>query len=146
MQSGLTQWIFGAIIAAGLLVGCSGDDTPAPPEAHEQAVAFFNALYNDRDMEEAISLASEEHQEVLTYYGVPSSIGRYLYNMNFDQVVIEADSKGMSLYRDRNDTARVQLSFTGSLHNERRETVRDVVMVREDGDWRLDRVLSNPMQ
>lgn len=147
MQSGTTQWAMGMVIAVCAVVsGCSDDDAAAPPEAHEQAVAFFEALYNARDMEAAVELASEEHQEVLTYYGTPSSIGRYLYNMNFDQVAIEADSNGMSLYRDRSDTARVQLSFTGSLRNDRLETIRDVVMVRENGGWRLDRVLNNPMQ
>lgn len=146
MQSGITQWMVGMVIAACVLSGCSDDEEAAPPEAHEQAVAFFEALYNERDMEAAVELASEEHQEVLTYYGTPSSIGRYLYNMNFDQVAIEADSNSMSLYRDRSDTARVQLSFTGSLRNDQRETIRDVVMVRENGNWRLDRVLNNPMQ
>ncbi|MGX5914241.1 hypothetical protein ACR0ST_05860 [Aliidiomarina sp. Khilg15.8] len=146
MQSGISKWTVGLVMAVGVLSGCSNDDQPAPPEAHEQAVAFFHALYNERDMERVKELASEEHREVLAYYGVPSSIGRYLYNMNFDQVEVEADSSGMSLYRDRSDTARVQLNFTGTRHNQRHETLRDVVMVREGGDWRLDRVLNNPMQ
>ncbi|RUO25780.1 hypothetical protein CWE09_03350 [Aliidiomarina minuta] len=131
------------IILLSVMVGCSEEKRET--EAHEQAEAFFNALYNERDMEKVAELASEDYRRVLMHYGASSSIGRYLYNMNFDEVEIIADRRGISLYQDRADTARVQVSFTGMHAGRKRESLREVVMIRENGNWRIDRVLDGPM-
>lgn len=139
-----------SVIRAGFLmvllsaiIGCSEEKNET--EAHEQAEAFFNALYNERNMDKVAKLASEDYRRVLTHYGAPSSIGRYLYNMNFDEVEIVADRRGISLYQNRADTARLQVSFTGTQGGRKRESLREVVMIKENGNWRIDRVLEGPM-
>lgn len=131
------------IVLFSAMAGCAEEQNET--EAHEQAEAFFNALYVERDMDKVIELASEDYRRVLAHYGATSSIGRHLYNMNFDEVEVMADRRGISLYQNRADTARVQVSFAGTQGGQRRESLRDVVMVREDGDWRIDRVLDGPM-
>lgn len=111
------------------------------PQAHDIAIEFFDRLYNQRDLNGALELTSAEYRPVLERYGSIVAIGRYLYGMNFDEVTIEADSQGVQLYRDRAETARVQISFSGRQGQRHVETLRNVVMIQEDGEWRLSRVL-----
>lgn len=125
--------------------GCSDDHIQAPG-ADEWAIEFFHQLYNQRDLERAAALATPEYAEVLLRYGTVNAVGRYLYNMNFDHVEIEADRQGIDWYQQRPDMVRVQLSFSGYSGSRRFDYVRDVVMVREGSQWRLARVLDHPMR
>lgn len=136
--------VWAIFLAVNLLVGC-GDNRPAGPDAHEVALEFFDRLYNRNDLQGAAQLATSEYNQVLVRYGSVNAVGRYLYNMNFDQVELEADRLGIQLYREQSDTARVQISFSGTQGMKRYEALRDVVMVRENGSWRLSRVLDGPL-
>lgn len=110
-------------------------------EADEVAIAFFDRFYNQRDLPAAVNLATEEYQALFQRYGTVNAISRYLFNMNFDTVEIAADRHGMALYRSQADTARVQVSFSGMRYNQRVETLRDVVLVREADSWRVAKVM-----
>lgn len=130
-------------VAIWLLLGLAGCDSSVErgPDADEVAIEFFDRLYNQRNLESAAELASEEYKPLLLRYGTVNAVSRYLYNMNFDQVTIEADRQGIQLYREQSDTARVQMSFSGQRNNQRVETLRDVVLVRENNRWRVSRVM-----
>lgn len=124
-----------------ILSACDYNPLDRGPQAHDIAIEFFDRLYNQRDLESALELTSQEYRPVLERYGSIVAIGRYLYGMNFDEVTIEADSQGVQLYRERAETARVQISFSGRQGQAHVETLRNVVMVQEGGEWRLARVL-----
>ncbi|RAK01437.1 hypothetical protein [Aliidiomarina maris] len=130
-------------VAIWLLLGLAGCDSSVErgPDADEVAIEFFDRLYNQRNLESAAELASEEYRPLLSRYGTVNAVSRYLYNMNFDQVTIEADRQGIQLYREQSDTARVQVSFSGQRNNQRVETLRDVVLVRQNNRWRVSRVM-----
>ncbi|MCC5880061.1 MAG: hypothetical protein JJU03_09245 [Idiomarina sp.] len=129
------------LVTLGFLLSACGHPLDTGPQAEDIAIEFFDRLYNQRDLEGALDLTAVEYRPVLERYGSITAIGRYLYSMNYEQVTIEADSQGVQLYRDQSDTARLQLSFSGIQDKRRVETLRNVVMVREDGEWRLARVL-----
>lgn len=128
------------LAAVFLITGCDTNDDTGP-EAHDVAIEYFELLYNQRDLPAALELTSNDYRPILERYGSIAAIGSYLYDMNYDQVTIEADEQGIQLYRDQAETARVQLSFSGLQGKRKVETLRNVVMVREDGEWRLSRVL-----
>lgn len=129
------------VVALFLLSACDYNPLDRGPQAHDIAIEFFDRLYNQRDLESALELTSEDYRPVLERYGSIVAIGRYLYGMNYDEVTIEADSQSVQLYRDRAETARVQISFSGRQGQRHVETLRNVVMVQENGEWRLSRVL-----
>lgn len=142
LQQQLTALLLfiGTLCMAGTLTGCQpAIDTG--PDADEVAIAFFDRLYNQRELEHALALTTTDYHSVLERYGTINAISRYVFNMNFDEVVIEADTRGISLYRERAETARLQLSFRGTRYNQRVETLRDVVLVRENGRWRISKVM-----
>lgn len=130
-------------VAIWLLLGLAGCDSNVErgSDADQIAIEFFDRLYNQRNLESAAELASEEYKPLLLRYGTVNAVSRYLYNMNFDQVTVEADRQGIQLYREQSETARVQVSFAGQRNNQRVETLRDVVLVRENNRWRVSRVM-----
>ena len=128
--------LFIALIASGCKPAAERAD-----EADEVAIAFFERFYNQRDLSAALDLTTAEYQAVLARYGTVNAISRYLFDMNFDSVEIAADRHGIALYRNQTDTARVQVSFSGRRDNQRIETLRDVVLVRQAGHWRVAKVM-----
>ncbi|RUO34777.1 hypothetical protein [Aliidiomarina soli] len=132
------------VMGALLLTGC-WEQKIQEPEAHERAIDYFELLYNERDIEAAAKLATEEHRQLIMRYGSVASVGRYLYNMDFDHVEVNADRQGVTLFNEQANTARVQVSLGGVSGSRRVETIRDVLMVREGGKWYLARILDGPM-
>lgn len=139
-MTNLVQRALCVLVVGLLVVGCEHPRNRGP-QADLIAVEFFDRFYNQRDLEHALELTTDEFQLLLERYGTINAIGRYLFNMNFDEVTIEADRQGIGMYRERSDTARVQLSFSGTRNNQRVETLRDVVLVREGVSWRVSRVM-----
>lgn len=110
----------------------------------EVAAQFFEALYNERDMDRVISLASESHQRLLERYGTPSAVGRYMYNLSYDSVQVSAERPTGAVYGTQADTIRLQVALTGMSQGRRNDSLREVVLIQEDGRWKLDRVLDSP--
>lgn len=130
-----------AICWAAVMLSACDNRIEMGPDPHEIAIEFFDLFYNERDLDGALALASKEYRPILERYGTINAISRYMFNMNFDEVMIEADRQGVQLYREQADTARVQVSFAGVRGNSRQDTLRDVVMVREGSRWRVSRVI-----
>ena len=127
-------------IALLLLSGCQ-PSAERGAEADKVAIEFFERFYNQRDLPAALNLTTEEYRALLERYGTVNAISRYLFDMNFDSVEIAADRLGIALYRNQADTARVQVSFSGIRDRQRVETLRDVVLVRQAGSWRVVKVM-----
>lgn len=131
-------------LLAVLLTAC---DTPAAltkKGPHEIATAYFNALYNERNLNRAIELSSHRNRELIEHYGNTVSVGRYMYNMSFDQVDVTAERPTGIVYMNRNNTVRIQVAFSGYNGTDRYDEVREVVMIDQEGEWRLERVLDSP--
>lgn len=135
------------IIILSLIFTIAGCDTAteiSKKGPHEVAIAYFEALYNDRDLEKVMELSSLRNRELIEHYGNTVSIGRYMYNMSFDQVDITAERPTGIVYMNRDNTVRLQVAFTGYNGTDRYDEVREVVMIDQEGEWRLERVLDSP--
>ena len=49
---------------------------------------FFQAIYNDKDLEKAQSMSTKEFANLIGSYGTARQVGRTLFNMSFDKVLI----------------------------------------------------------
>lgn len=134
-----------AVLSTLLLSGCLKTEIEEP-KAHTRAIEYFEIFFNDRDLEAAAKLATDEHADLILSYGSVASVGRYLYKMRFDEVEVNADWQGVTMFNQQPNTARVQMSFGGTVDGERVETVREVVMVRQNNNWYLARLLDGRMR
>ena len=53
----------------------------------EVAVAFFDALYNKKDVKEAASVCSPQLARIILHYKSSQAVARHLFNMKYDNVI-----------------------------------------------------------
>jgi hypothetical protein len=142
----LARWI--KLLACALLVflqSCGGEtpiDEIEDPEL--VAVAFFDALYNERDVEKAAKVCSPQLARIILHYRSPSEVGRHLFNMSYDTVTIKPDDSGVKVREQFKDSAIVVLYFDGYYDNNRFKDVKRLKMIQRDGKWVLDKILKDP--
>jgi hypothetical protein len=88
------RWILPLLL---LLVACS----ESTPKVNAQwgtpeyiATEFFHALYNDKDLEKAKQLSTEDYAALMESYGSVRQVNRTLMNMSFDSVEVRVNRSG----------------------------------------------------
>ncbi|RZM80004.1 hypothetical protein [Pseudoalteromonas rubra] len=129
-----------------MLSGCGGDDAASGDKNTPgyAATVFFDALYNKKDMELALSRSTPRMGRIMRSYGTPSQFARNLVNMQYDQVTIEVDMTNQSLREQYGNEARINLIFTGMLHGEQVDDMRSVQLVKRKGEWYVDKINADP--
>ncbi|GAC14869.1 hypothetical protein [Aliiglaciecola lipolytica] len=112
-------------------------DTNTPDYA---AVAFFEHVYNDNNLNKAIAMSSERMAKLLKSYRTNRNVQRHVFNLMYDEVEIQPDTGNSVGRNEYAESAVVTLFFTGTLHDERVEDIRVIEMLRVDGEWLVDRI------
>ena len=106
--------------------------------------AFFHALYNERDVEKAASVCSPPIAKLLKHYRSVPSIGRYMFNMMYDEVEIKPDDSGVKVREQFKHSAIVTVYFDGIYQNQRIKDVKRVLLVEEGNRWIISEILKDP--
>jgi hypothetical protein len=135
------------LCAVFLLVGCGEDDsqritTVDNPET--VAIAFFDALYNERNVEKAASVCSPKLARLILHYRSPGAVARHLFNMSYDKVKITPDSTGVKVREQFKGDARITLYFDGYYQERRIQDVKLLSIIQRDGKWFIDKILKDP--
>ncbi|RZQ51750.1 hypothetical protein C1E23_17750 [Pseudoalteromonas phenolica] len=134
------------LFIALFLVGC-GSDEPARGDKNSPGYAatmYFDAIYNKKDFDAAIKIATPRMARIMRSYGTAKQFARNLVNLQYDSVTIEVDMTNQSLREQYGDNAKVNLVFTGMLRGEQVDDMRSVQMVRKKGNWYVDKVNPDP--
>ncbi|KKO45255.1 hypothetical protein WG68_11020 [Arsukibacterium ikkense] len=99
------------------------------------ATEFFHALYNEKDLDKAKSLSTEEFAALLASYVTARQAARTLLNMSYDEVTIEVNRSGQNLRQQYDNDADVTLVFSGQLDGRQVDNLRTVSMVKQSGKW-----------
>ncbi|ESP92257.1 hypothetical protein [Pseudoalteromonas luteoviolacea] len=128
------------------LTGCGNEDAGRGDKDTPgyTATMYFDALYNRKDMNAALKLATPRLARIMRSYGTPSQFTRNLVNMQFDHVTIELDMTNKSLREQYGTNAKVNLIFTGKLHGDQIDDMRSVQMIKRKGDWYVDKINPDP--
>lgn len=108
------------------------------------AIAFFNALYNEKDINKAASVCSPKMARIILHYRSHQAVARHLFNMSYDEVVIEPESKGVKVREQFKDQAKITVYFTGTYNKSIHKNVKRVSLVHLDGKWVIDAILKDP--
>lgn len=130
-----------------LLLSCA-EDNPAMSgsfAAPEHAAAeFFDAIYNQHDLELAKNLSTQPMADLIAHYGTPRQVARTLINMSYDEVTINVNRAGQNLREQYGDSTDVMLVFNGTFDNRTVNEMRVVRMVRLRGRWLVDEIRNDP--
>lgn len=130
-----------------VLIACGVDERKAISTVHNPeivAVAFFDALYNERNVEKASSVCSPKLRRLIFHYRSTEAIGRHLFNMSYDKVTVRPDDSGMKIREQFKGNAKVTVYFDGYYNDKRIKEVKRLAMVQIDGKWFIDDLLKDP--
>ena len=135
-----------ALIAALslFLTGCGEEEITEIANPELVAVAFFDALYNQKDVKKAASVCSPKLARIILHYKSPTAVGRHLFNMQYDKVEVKPDDSGVKVREQFKDDADVILYFDGYYNDERIKDVKRISLKQFDGRWVIDKILKDP--
>jgi len=130
-----------------LLSACGADDskkitTVDNPEV--VAMAFFDALYNEKNVEKAASVCSPKLARLVLHYRSAEAVARHLFNMSYDNVEMRPDSGGVKVREQFKGSANITMYFDGYYQDNRIKEVKRLAMIQRDGKWFIEKILKDP--
>ncbi|HBY88299.1 MAG TPA: hypothetical protein DEO86_20800 [Colwellia sp.] len=130
-----------------LLTACGEDNSKKITSVDNPelvAIAFFDALYNEKNVEKAASVCNPKLARLILHYRSPGAVARHLFNMSYDKVEIKPDSAGVKVREQFKDNANITIYFDGYYQNNRMKDVKRLAFIQRDGKWFIDKVLKDP--
>lgn len=127
------------------LTACNGEkEITEIDNPEEVAVAFFDALYNKKDVQTAAKVCSPQLARIILHYKSPMAVSRHLFNMKYDQVQIKPDDSGVKVREQFKDKAAITLYFEGTYNGDKIKDVKRVSLVQTSDGWLIDKILKDP--
>ena len=130
-----------------LLLTACGDDKDKITKIDNPelvAVAFFNAIYNEKNVQKAAQVCSPALARIILHYRSPQAVARHLFNMSYDSVTVTPDSSGVKVREQFKEQASITLYFDGFYQEDRIKDVKRISVIQSDGKWVIDKILKDP--
>lgn len=112
--------------------------------AEVSALKFFDAIYNENDIDIALNHATDRMSKLMRSYHTPKAVARHIINLRYEGDVLMEIDAGDSVGRQEFATRqRVSIYFSGHYQGDLIDELRTVQMIREDGVWRVDSILTD---
>jgi len=134
------------VLSLAFLFGCEQKEQSISEidNPEKVAVAFFNALYNEKDVQKAATVCSPKLARVILHYKSPQAVARHIFNMSYDQVEITPDDSGVKVREQFKDKAVITVYFNGTYNEDRLKDVKRLSLVQIEDRWVIDKVLKDP--
>ena len=133
-----------SFIVCLFLAACGDSVQTLGDSPGDTATAYFDALYNQKDLQKASTMATPNLSRIMKSYGTAKQFARNLVNLQYDEVVIEVDMTNMSVREQYGDNAKINLIFTGYFYGDKVDDMRSVKMLRKKGKWYIDKIVADP--
>lgn len=129
-----------------LLSACTeeSDEIQTSESPEIVAIAFFDALYNEKNVKKAAKVCSPKLSRIILHYKSPKAVARHLFNMSYDTVVASPDDSGVKVREQFKDAAVITIYFDGMYNDDRVKDVKRLSLIQIDGDWVIDKILKDP--
>lgn len=110
------------------------------------AIAFFDAIYNEKDINKAASVCSPKLSRLLLHYRTSQAVAKHLFNMSFEKVTdIKPDDTGVKVRERFKDKAVVTVYVEGYYNESKIKDVKRLLLIQDDdGQWVIDEILKDP--
>ncbi|GAB0112065.1 hypothetical protein [Pseudoalteromonas distincta] len=132
------------LITILFISGCGDIAKPESATPGDIASAYFDALYNQKDLQKASSMATPSMARIMKSYGTAKQFARNLINLQYDKVTIEIDMTNMSVRQQFGDHAKINIIFTGYFGSKKIDDIRTVKMIQKKGKWYVDKIMVDP--
>ena len=123
-------------------LGCNAEKTQG---AEEVAIAFFDAIYNEKDIKKAAALSTPSFSKEVQKYVTAKNAARRLLNMSFDTVKIDAALGDLKVREEFNTSGNLTLLFTGERFGKTYKELKRIKLIKKDNTWLVDKLLKDPV-
>ena len=109
------------------------------------ALAFFDAIYNEKDINKAASVCSPKLSRLLLHYRTSQAVAKHMFNMPFDKVAsISPDDSGIKVRERFKEKAIITVYLEGFYQENKIKDVKRLLLIQnDDGQWIIDEVLKD---
>lgn len=129
-----------------LVLGCDKDknDISTIDNPELVSIAFFDALYNEKDIKKASSVCSPKLSRIILHYKSSQAVGRHLFNMQFDKVEITPDDSGVKVREQFKDAAIITVFLEGTYRGDKVKDVKRLSLIQIEDKWVINKILKDP--
>ncbi|NTS78880.1 hypothetical protein HR060_18725 [Catenovulum sp. SM1970] len=140
--------VFVLYICILALSACGKSETEKAQEdgPYEVAFAFFDALYNQKNLDQALKYTTPRTARIMQHYKTSKAVQRHILNMKYDEVniVVNKDTRSGSVRLDSATKANVDVMFDGTYDGRVLRDMKTVEMVKQKGVWKVDEIKADP--
>lgn len=113
------------------------------PQAEAEAVtlAFFNAIYIQKDLQQAQRYVSPTLQSLLKHYAIPASVQRHLLNLSLTDVTTEIITLDPEIFSQFEQSQVVTIKLYGIKNNQTWIDDRSVKLYYSGNQWLISEIL-----
>jgi len=130
------------LLLSSLLLGCNSDEEKVEISEKQVVISFFNAIYNEKNAEKAISLSSANFKKELEKYHTAKNIARRLFDMRFDSVSLHTSAMKTQIINEYNVQVTMMVQFTGKRNGSDYKDFKKVRLIKENDKWLVDKLLA----
>ncbi|MBU2924864.1 hypothetical protein Q4530_00910 [Colwellia sp. 1_MG-2023] len=130
------------IMLTSLLSGCNANKEPKMSEK-QVATSFFNAIYNEKDIDKAIALSSADFKKEIEKYHTASNVARRLFNMSFDSVSLHTSAKKKQILDNYNIQVTMMIQFTGKRDGNSYKDYKKILLIKNKDQWLVDKLVED---
>jgi len=135
------KYIVVIFLSLTLLSACGEKEAEAAEK--EVAIAFFDAVYNQKNINKVIKLSSIKFQKEIKKYKTAKNLARRLLNLQFNSVEMTTAAQKTQIIDEHNTHVTMTVVFTGKRHDGTFKDFKKIRLVKENNVWVVDKIINN---
>jgi hypothetical protein len=131
------------ILFSVVFAGCNSDNKENEVNEKQVAVAFFDAVYNSKDINKIRKLSSDDFKDKISQYKTAKHFSRRVLNMQFDSVTMETAAAKTQIIDEFNVQVTMTVLFTGQRNGSTIKDYKKIRLIKKDNAWLVDKLLDN---
>lgn len=133
------------LIAMFITLAMSGCGSETNDNAEDVAIAFFDAIYNQNDINKAQKLCTTNFAKDISKYVTTKNVARRLFNMSFDSVKINTALGDLNVRSEFMNSGKLTILFTGQRYGKTYKDMKKIKLIKQGNTWLIDKLLADPM-
>lgn len=129
------------LLSSTIILGCNSEEKKVKVSEKQVAMSFFDAIYNEKNVDKALLLSSKSFKKELEKYHTASNIAYRLFKMRFDTVSLHTSAMKTQIIDQYNVQVTMMVQFTGKRNGKTYKDYRRIRLIKENNIWLVDKLL-----
>jgi len=143
MENLKKSYVIFVLLFSVIFAGCNSGEKESEVNEKQVAVAFFDAVYNSKDIDKVRKLSSEDFKNKISQYKTARHFSRRMLNMQFDSVTMNTAAAKTQIIDEFNVQVTMTVLFTGQRNGSTIKDYKKIRLIKKDNTWLVDKLLDN---